>query len=322
MTVRSATEADLDALRVLWEELEAELGGPDFLHEEWAEERADVERHLREGLVLIAEENGEPAGYAELHFQDAHLAWLKAVYVRPGHRRQGLARRLLAEAAAACRVRTTAAHLGLEVLVDNRYAQAFSERLGFSPYGLLMAVSLDELERRLADAQREPSLGRVFVQTDDAGAVERAVLAYLPRLGRSERTVVGCPRNGWVEVDDELCSRDPKLLRRLAQELSYRTGGVVLALGIEEGKVVRYILFDRGSVADEYASLPEYYGPLPPGDVVALGANPRVAERLTGADPVRLRAVARTASRSDELPPPEQLYAELAAVLGVAVERA
>ena len=59
--------------------------------------------------------------------------------------------------------------------------------------------------------------------------------------------------NGWIAVDDELCSGDPSLLRRLAQELSYRTGGVVLTLGVEEEAVVRYVLFDRGSVADEYS---------------------------------------------------------------------
>ena len=63
--------------------------------------------------------------------------------------------------------------------------------------------------------------------------------------------------------------------------------------------------------------MPEYFGELPPGDVVALAANPTVAHRLTGADPGQLRAVARTASSPDELPPPDELYAQLAGVLGV-----
>jgi hypothetical protein len=91
----------------------------------------------------------------------------------------------------------------------------------------------------------------------------------------------------------------------------------VLLLGVEEGAVVRYVLFDRGRIADEYASVPEYHGPLPPGDVVALAANPTVAARLTGADPARLREVARNARSPDALPPAPQLLAELAAVLGV-----
>ena len=125
------------------------------------------------------------------------------------------------------------------------------------------------------------------------------------------------PANGWVSVEDELCSREPKLLRRLAQELSYRTGGVVLSLGVEEEAVVRYILFDRGSLADEYASVPEHFGPLPPGDVVALAANPTVVARLTGADPGRVRAVARTASSPEELPPPGELHAQIVDVLGL-----
>ena len=45
------------------------------------------------------------------------------------------------------------------------------------------------------------------------------------------------------------------------------------------------ILFDRGGIVDEYASVPEYHGPLPPGEVIALRANPVVVERYTGATP-------------------------------------
>ena len=56
-----------------------------------------------------------------------------------------------------------------------------------------------------------------------------------------------------------------------------------------------------------------------PGDVVALNANPTVAHRLTGADPERVRAVAKTASSAAELPPAEDTYAELAEVLGVPI---
>ena len=81
--------------------------------------------------------------------------------------------------------------------------------------------------------------------------------------------------------------------------------------------VVRYVLYERGSVVDEYQSLPEHFGPLPPGDVVALGANPTVVSRLTGAEPAQVRAVARTATSPDELPPADELLQQLAEVLGL-----
>jgi hypothetical protein len=120
--------------------------------------------------------------------------------------------------------------------------------------------------------------------------------------------------SGWVRVDAA-----SERLRDLARELSFTTG-VALSLGVEDGAVVRYVLFDRGSMVDEYASVPEYRGELPPGDVIALGANPTVVARLTGADPQRVRAVARTAKSPSELPPAEDLYRQIADVLGVEVD--
>jgi hypothetical protein len=107
------------------------------------------------------------------------------------------------------------------------------------------------------------------------------------------------------------------VLQRLAKELSYVSGGVVLAIGVEDGAVVRYTLYDRGGAVDEYASLPEYSGPLPPGDVVALGANPTVVSRLTGADPARVREIVRSASSPADLPPALELLAQIAALMGV-----
>jgi hypothetical protein len=88
-------------------------------------------------------------------------------------------------------------------------------------------------------------------------------------------------------------------------------------MAVEDGAVVRYALYERGSIVDEYQSVPEHFGPLPPGDVVALGANPTVVARLTGAEPGRVRAVARTASAPDELPPPDELLQQIAEVMGL-----
>src|SRR5262249_24535170 len=158
----------------------------------------------------------------------------------------------------------------------------------------------------------------IHVQTDDRSAVEREVAKYLPRFGHSAGTEISEPRNGWTAIYDELSDRDPEVLRKLARELSYATGSVTLTIGVEHGEVVRYVLLDRGGVVDEYLAVPEYYGPLPPGDVMALGANPTVVSRLTGADPAAIRAAARTAESPSELPPPDELLREIAAAMKIA----
>ena len=51
--------------------------------------------------------------------------------------------------------------------------------------------------------------------------------------------------------------------------------------------------------------------------MIALAANPTVIARLTGADPSRVRAVARTASSPAELPPARDLLTGLAGAVGV-----
>jgi hypothetical protein len=92
---------------------------------------------------------------------------------------------------------------------------------------------------------------------------------------------------------------------------------VAVTIGVEEGAVVRYNIFERGSVVDEYLSVPEYYKALPPGDAIALGANPTVVARLTGADPHEFRRVARTGTTPEELGPPQELLEELAGLMGL-----
>ena len=319
MTIRKATRGDLDAIHALWQAMEDEIGGPEWVRETWEEEKVDVERRLRDSAIFLAEDDDGPVGLLGLDFGNPKIAHVQSVYVDPRARRHGVAAALMAEAAAMSRDHGYS-HIELDVLTTNHGALATYEKLGFGEFQKRLSVSLDELDHRVGTEPKEESMGRVFVQSDDETLIEKAVGQFVPRLGHSARTDVSEPRNGWIEVDDELCGRDPKSLRRLGQELSYRTGGVVLTLGVEEGEVVRYVLFERGSVADEYASLPEYYGELPPGDVIALGANPTVAHRLTGADPQQVRSIARTARSVEDLPAPHDLYAQLADVLGVGSE--
>ena len=75
----------------------------------------------------------------------------------------------------------------------------------------------------------------------------------LPRLGRSEHTRSTGPTTAGCTCTTSSATAIPTALQRLAKELSYANGGVVLALGVEDGALVRYTLFDRGAVVDEYA---------------------------------------------------------------------
>ncbi|HVD10715.1 MAG TPA: hypothetical protein VNB88_08735, partial [Gaiellaceae bacterium] len=64
-------------------------------------------------------------------------------------------------------------------------------------------------------------------------------------------------------------------------------------------------------------SVPEFHGPLPPGEVIALGANPRLMARMTGADAEAIRATARTAANPADLPPASELIVQIADLFGI-----
>jgi ribosomal protein S18 acetylase RimI-like enzyme len=313
--IRRATAADEPVLRELWEELEAEVPPPAGWEETWEEEWEDVRADIERGIVCLAEDGDGVIGYARASEPDKGRAHVQAVYVRPHARRQGLTKALLHDMVAALR-ELGAEQVSLDVLVSNQVARSVWQRLGFQDAVMTMTIPIDTLEERVA-AEDGASHGAVYVQTDDAAKVEQAARRYVPRLGRSEWTEVEGPSKGWVKVRDQLADEDPAKLQRLAKELSHVTGAVVCALGVERGAAVRYVLYEHGSVVDEYLSFPELYGPLPPGDAIALGANPRVVSRLTGADPERVRAVARTASSPADLLPPDELRAALVATLGL-----
>jgi GNAT superfamily N-acetyltransferase len=311
--IRAATSEDLPLVRELWRAFDSEVPDAEWHDDDSADDLRALEEAIGTDVVLLADD----VGLAVATKKGERLGFLDIVYVRPEARRGGVAAELVREAAA--RLREQGADmLELEVLASNSGARAVYERWGFAPVELTLAAPIDALVQRLAASPKGPTFGSIHVQTDDQGVVERAVQKALPRFGRSAGTTVTRPSNGWVAIHDELSDRDPKVLQRLAKELSYAVGGVVLAIGVEEGAVVRYTLYDRGGAVDEYASLPEYAGPLPPGDIVALGANPTVVSRLTGADPGRVREVARTAASPADLPPALELLAQIAEVMGIA----
>ena len=306
MNVREATAADEQTLLAFTEAI---------FEENWDRpwRPPEVTSKLFEGkLVLLAEDDGQAVGYAFGELDAQGYAHVNIVYVRPEFRRKGVTRALLAEFAARARDEGIG-HLTLDVATRNAVGREVWRRLGFNEWALRVTAPVERLEQHREAGESYASL---HIQTDDREAVEADVDKYLPRVGGSEATVEG-PRNGWIAVYADLVDRDRRARERLASELSNATAAVVCALSVEDGAVVRYVLYERGSVVDEYQSVPEHFGPLPPGDVVALGANPTVVSRLTGADPGRVRAIARTASSADELPPADELLREIADVMGL-----
>ncbi len=309
MRIRRATDADRDALRWLWELWQSEtVDLPPWADNTWEANEPELDRALDANALFVAENDGQLVGFVSSWLED-HVARIGDLYVSAGARRTGAGKALVETVIENLRARG-ATHL---LLNANLGALAFYERLGFREESRNLVLALD-----VRQVGGGVSFGSIHVQTDEASRVERAVREFVPRLGGGSRgSIVSPARNGWIGVYDDACDRDPALLRRLARELSDRTGAVVLALGVEVEQVVRYILLDRGGVVDEYLSVPEFYGPLPPGDVMALGANPTVVSRLAGADRDALRAVTRTASSPAELPPAWELLAGLAAVLAL-----
>jgi ribosomal protein S18 acetylase RimI-like enzyme len=304
--VREATAADEPTLLAFTEAIFAENWDRPWRPPE-------VEPAMFKGkLVLLAEEDGEAVGYAFGELDPHGYAHVNIVYVRPERRRTGVTRALLAGFAARAREQGIE-HLTLDVATRNELGREVWRRLGFTEWAQRLMVPLARLEQR---AEAGESYASLHIQSDDADSVRAAVAKYLPRLGGSGGRVEG-PRNGWVAVYAELVDRDRRARERLASELSNATAAVVCAISVDDGAVVRYVLYERGSVVDEYQSVPEHFGPLPPGDVVALGANPTVVSRLTGAEPARVRAVARTASSPDDLPPAEELLQQIAEVMGL-----
>jgi ribosomal protein S18 acetylase RimI-like enzyme len=316
--IRRATKNDAALIRELWEEFESELGGPDYLLETWEEAWTDLSETIETGVALLAEDEGRAVGFVFCILGDRgrRTAHVTDLYVRPEARNKGIGRELLTELIEPARA-AGLDHVSLEVLLRNADARRLYERLGFAAVDLFMVAPLGALAERLGSEERPVSFGSLHVQTDDEAGVESAVLQFLPRLGRSGHTEISPARNGWVSVVDDLCDRDRSAQRRLGSELSERMGVPVVALALEEEAVVRFLLFERGRMVDEYLSVPSYYGELSKADELSLSANPTLAARLTGADPGRVRAVARIASSPSELPPARELLSQIADVLGL-----
>jgi ribosomal protein S18 acetylase RimI-like enzyme len=318
MTVRRAKPDDYEAIADLWKEFDHEIPPPTH------EGPADQEKELAEIADILDSETafvalgdgGTPVGFALARRRSPGFGTLTDLYVRQLDRRSGVGTELMREVLAAFREQGIE-QVDLEVVAANTVARSLYQRWGLRDEVMIMTGRVTDLEARLG-RQEASSFGSIHVQTDNLNAVEQAVRQFVPRLpGNSRGSLLTPPRSGWIAVYDDVCDRNPDMLRRLAKELADRMGAVVLLLGVERDELVRMILFEHGRIVDEYLSVPEFYGPLPPGDVVALAANPRVVSRLTGADPEAVRKIAITAPSPAVLAPARELLSELARAMGI-----
>jgi ribosomal protein S18 acetylase RimI-like enzyme len=312
MSVRRATEADEATLRELWEEFEREVPEPAGLEPEtWAEEWSDTLDDIRGGGVFLAEDAEGALAVARIEAPVRHRAHVQLVHVRERGRRQGVAKELLRACVADARARG-ATTVSLEVLSSNETALAVWRRLGFEEVSLFMVAPLDRLDARLGDEPAGDQQASTHVQSDDRTSVIRAIHEFVPRLEQPDVSANG----SWIRVADPVLDRDRNAHGRLARELSERLGSVTVALSLE-GQVVRFRLYERGRMVDEYLSVPSFYGAMSRGDELALEANPTLVARLTGADRAEVRRVARTAASPAGLPPAPELYEQLARLMGL-----
>jgi ribosomal protein S18 acetylase RimI-like enzyme len=318
MNVRRATPGDFEAVAELWKEFDHEIPPP--THEGPSDHEKEL-REVREILesetaFLALDDDGTPVGFVLARRRAPGFGTLTDLYVRQLDRRSGVGTQLMREVLAAFREQGVE-QVDLEVVAANTVARSLYQRWGLRDEVMIMTGRVADLEARLG-RQEAASFGSIHVQTDDLSAVEQAVRQFVPRLpGGSRGSLIAPPRHGWIAIYDDVCDRSPEMLRRLARELSDRMGAVVLLLGVEREELLRMILFEHGRIVDEYLSVPEFYGPLPPGDVVGLAANPKVVSRLTGAQPEAVRRIAVTASSPAELPPARELLVSLADAVGV-----
>jgi ribosomal protein S18 acetylase RimI-like enzyme len=319
VTIRPLSESDHERLRELWSAFDDELGTPPYLRTGWENTWDDARRSADNGLGFVAEDDGAVVGFifATAPPKTTAFAHITDLYVVPDARHRGVGRELTARIVDAVADRGIE-HVGLDVRIDNVGAGAFYDRLGFVPLERFLTASVADVRERLGGGgSQRPSFGSTHVQTDDETSVSRAIQQFLPRLGGSAHTETMRAPNGWITVYDELCDRDRDAHRRFGAELSARLGVPAVALRLEEEAVIRFYLFERGRMIDEYLSVPTYFGEVSKADELSLAANPTLVARLTGADPALVRAVARTASGTSELPPGPRLFQEIAALMSL-----
>jgi ribosomal protein S18 acetylase RimI-like enzyme len=97
--------------------------------------------------------DAEPAGFVLASRSRPDIGHVDDLYIRPEHRRGGLAATLLLHVARAFRERGVA-HVSLDVDVGNEPARALYGRLGFTPYAQRLSAEVAALEEACRQAAR------------------------------------------------------------------------------------------------------------------------------------------------------------------------
>jgi GNAT superfamily N-acetyltransferase len=126
--VRAAGEADLPALKSLRGALYDESPPPPWRDESWETHAEEIAGVVRDGGAFLAQDSGDPVGFALAWPEGLNALKLGDLYVSPDHRGEGIGRALVGAVAELARSRG-AAHVHLTA---NLEALPFYDRLPFA----------------------------------------------------------------------------------------------------------------------------------------------------------------------------------------------
>ena len=138
VSIRRAGEADLDLMRSLWDEFNAEATYTPY-------PGAGFDPALvRDHVALVAEEDGAVVGTLYANLSMPHFGYVFGVYTRPEARGRGVGRALMRAVAELLREQGRD-YVLLSVDTPNEGARAFYDRLGFEDASRMLRASVDRL---------------------------------------------------------------------------------------------------------------------------------------------------------------------------------
>jgi ribosomal protein S18 acetylase RimI-like enzyme len=129
--IQARGSEELQCVRTLFEEYAASLNF-DLCFQNFDEELANLagEYSSPQGCILLALQDGQPAGCVALHRLDDGICEMKRLYVRPSFRAMGIGK-VLAEAIIAEAQRKGYKRMCLDTVLSMREAQLLYQSMGF-----------------------------------------------------------------------------------------------------------------------------------------------------------------------------------------------